>query len=170
MDELKKTSSDEKRDALQRELDELREKIRKDHHKISRWFVENDSRLKSILEKHGFAMYWGVLARIIEGHRMDIAEIFKLKTVGNVRTSLLAFLLQIADDMDIGFRRVDSSLVESMHHLSAESVKHILANLRVKGKRVGGEVIYYVGFEDVEVERSVLELLVDWNGKIERRI
>ncbi|RLG38728.1 MAG: hypothetical protein DRN91_01755 [Candidatus Alkanophagales archaeon] len=153
-----------RREELRRELEELKEKIRKKHHEISREFVERSEELKDF-------QYRDVLARIVEGHRTDVREIFKnLRTVRNVRTSLLAFLLQIADDMDVGFRR---ALVESMHRLDEKSLEHVLANLRIgKAERSNGEVIYYVDFkEEFKIdEKEVLRLIVKWNGKIERKL
>jgi len=166
MEELKRLKGG-RREELRRELEELKEKVREKHHEISREFVERSEELKDF-------QYRDVLARIVEGHRTDIREIFKnLRTVRNVRTSLLAFLLQIADDMDVGFRRVDSPLVESMHLLDEESLEHVLANLRIgKAERSNGEVIYYVDFkEEFKIdEKEVLRLIVKWNGKIERKL
>ena len=166
MEELKRLKGG-RREELRRELEELKEKVREKHHEISREFVERSEELKDF-------QYRDVLARIVEGHRTDVREIFKnLRTVRNVRTSLLAFLLQIADDMDVGFRRVDRSLVKSMHRLDEESLKHVLASLRIgKVERSNGEVIYYVDFgEEFKIdEKEVLRLIVKWNGKIERKL
>ncbi len=172
LEELKNTFNEERREKLKRELEELKEKIRRNHHEISKRFIENDSGLREIFDRHGFPLLREMLAYIVEGHRVNISDIFqRYKTIRDVRVSLLAFLLQIADDMDIGFKRVED-IVEDSRWINAdvEGLKHLFANLSVEKKRVGGEVIYSVYLRDVEKEAEVLRLLVEWNGKIEKKL
>jgi signal transduction histidine kinase len=156
------------------EIEEIKRIVRETHHIRSKEFVEENDDLKEIMKKYRFDMYIKALADIVEGHRIDPYDLFsKFKKVYDVRVPLLAFLLEIADDMDIGSHRVDKFISEDWiwFYLDKENIKHVLANMSVETfYREGDRVEYKVYIKDLEKYGFILELVYKWWDKIENRI
>ncbi len=157
------------------ELKEIKLIVRETHHIRSKEFIESNKDLKDLMEEYSFDKYIEALADIVEGHRIDPCDLFnKSKKVYDVRVPLLAFLLEIADDMDIGSHRVDRFISEDWiwFYLNKENIKHILANMSVeKSYRDGDRVEYEVYIKDLEKYSFILELVYNkWWVKIENRI
>jgi|GEM_PF-1722217 len=155
-------------------IDEIKHVVRETHHIRSREFIEKNKDLKDLMRECGFDEYVDALADVVEGHRIDPFELFSRfrYKIYDVRVPLLAFLLEIADDMDIGSHRVDRFISEDWiwFYLNRENIKHILANMSVKKfYREGDRVEYEVHIKDVE-EYRFLELVYKWWDKIENRI
>ncbi|RLE58127.1 MAG: hypothetical protein DRJ35_08480 [Thermoprotei archaeon] len=178
---LEEEMDSNKRDELSKELDKLRDEIRENHNTISKWFVENNDELKETFEEKNFEDYIEVLGFIVETHRFDPIDIFKCDDKAffedlNVRPSLIAFMLELADDMDIGYWRVDTKRFEVLaRYLGSENIKHIFLNKKVKLVEKRNVVVYKVRIPSVEEigEKNFAELmglLLKWWEKIETRI
>ncbi len=156
------------------EIEEIKKIVRETHHLRSKEFVEKDDDLKELMRKYGFGKYISALADIVEGHRIDPCDLFsRFRRVYDVRVSLLAFLLEIADDMDIGSHRVERFLSEDWIwlYLGRDNIKHVLTNMSVETfYREGDRVEYEVCIEDLEKYSFILELVYRWWDKIENRI
>jgi len=156
------------------ELENIKKKIRDEHHIKSKGFVESDRKLKRIMEKHGFEIYIPTLAKIVEGHRKDPYDLFdEYRTEYDIRTPLLAFLIEIADDMDIGQHRVERFIpdIGMWHNLNKESIEHIVSNMNVKSfYRKGDRVEYKVTIKKFDEYNFILEHIYKEWGKIENRI
>ncbi len=157
------------------EIEEIKRIVRETHHIRSKEFIEKNEDLKTLMEKYRFDKYIDALADVVEGHRIDPCDLFnKFKKVYDVRVPLLAFLLEIADDMDIGPHRVDRFISEDWiwFYLGKENIKHVLANMSVeKPYREGDRVEYEVCIKDLEKYSFILELVYNkWWVKIENRI
>ncbi len=156
------------------EVEEIKRIVRETHHIRSKEFIEKNDDLKELMEEYGFDKYIKALADIVEGHRIDPCDLFsRFKKVYDVRVPLLAFLLEIADDMDIGSHRVDRFISEDWiwFYLGRENIKHVLANMNVETfYREGDRVEYEVSIKDFEKYGFILELVYKWWGKIEDRI
>ena len=177
---LEKEIDKNKRDELSKELDKLKDKIREKHNSISKWFVENNDELKETFEEKNFEDYIEVLGFVVEAHRFDPIDIFKCDDKAffedlNVRPSLIAFLLELADDMDIGYWRVDEKRFKTLaRYLGSENIKHIFLNKSVEFVDRKA-VIYKVRIPNIEEigEKNFAELmslLMKWWEKIETRI
>ena len=178
---LEKEMDDSKRDELSKELDKLKDDIREKHNSISKWFVENNDELREIFEEKNFDDYMEVLGFVVEAHRFDPIDIFKCDNKDffddlNVRPSLIAFLLELADDMDIGYWRVDAKRFEALaKYLGSENIKHIFLNKSVRFVEKRSAVVYKVKIPSIEEtgEKNFAELmglLLKWWEKIETRI
>ncbi|HDD71384.1 MAG TPA: HD domain-containing protein, partial [Candidatus Aenigmarchaeota archaeon] len=161
------------------EIEEIKKIVRETHHIRSKEFIEKNDDLKELMKidatfRVDIDTYIKALADIVEGHRIDPCDLFsKFKKVYDVRVPLLAFLLEIADDMDIGPHRVDRFISEDWIwlYLGRENIKHVLANMNVETfYREGDRVEYEVSIKDFEKYSFILELVYKWWGKIEDRI
>jgi len=168
----------ENREIEKEELEKIKEKVRKEHHKRSREFVKNDDELINILKRYNFDDYIEELANIVEGHREDPYELFSKYRNDEIRVSLLAFLIEIADDMDIGPHRVNEFIIkrEIWNNLDEESIKHVIANMKSKRsyRRDNSIVEYWVTLKnlgnDLDNYTPILELVYGWWEKIENRL
>ena len=179
LERLKSEVDEDKRKELQKELDELKDEIRDKHNEISREFVEKE--IGGIFEKYNFESYIEVLGFVVEAHRFDPIDIFRrddrefFKYL-NIRRSLIAFLLELADDMDIGYWRVDAEKFKTLaRYLGSENIKHMFLNKSVRFAREIGAAVYKVTMPDVKKigEKNFAELmglLFKWWEKIETRI
>jgi len=179
LDKLNKVTDDEEREKLRIRLNELKDEIRERHNEISAHFVRTNEELNDILREYGFESYKEFLAFIVEAHREDPIDIFKgydpeVFEKCNVREPLIAFLLQLADDMDIGYWRVDEERLRGIiQFLKGKNVEHIILNKSVK--RIKRDAIYYIEIPSIdeigeESYKSILELLLRWYEKINVRI
>ncbi len=179
---LENEMDDSKRKRLNTKLDKLRDKIREKHNEISAWFIKENYDLKKLFKDANFEDYIDVLAFIVEAHRFDPVDIFQgidneeYFEILNVRPSLLAFLLELADDMDIGYWRVDFERYNTlMRYLGAENVKHIFLNKSVRFVKSRNAIVYKIRFPSINKigEKNFTELmglLYKWWDKIETRI
>jgi len=156
------------------ELENIKKKIREEHHNRSKEFVESSRKLKRIMGEYGFKKYIPTLAKIVEGHRKDPYDLFdEYRTEYHVRTPLLAFLIEIADDMDIGQHRVERFILDigMWHNLNKEGIKHVVSNMNVERfYREGDRVEYEVIIEDFDEHNFILEHIYKEWDKIENRI